>query len=144
MTKLPCARRVQSNQLRAGSPDLRIVASLRLPMRRSAQWHDAELLPADSGGTVMDLHHLPRPPRRFYKTPFHIKNDRPPSHMPVTAGDMTVRNCILLNPSNRHRDARTPAVWMCINNDVATIHRAQAFRRDRLHRRTDLDNPPIL
>jgi len=37
-------------------------------MRECAQWHDAELLPAYSGGTVMDLHHLPRHPRRFYNT----------------------------------------------------------------------------
>ena len=43
-----------------GSPDLRLVASLRLPMCRGTQWHPAELLPAYSGGTVMDLHHLPR------------------------------------------------------------------------------------
>ena len=73
ITNLPCARRVESNQLRDGSPDLRIVASLRLPMRRGAQWHDAELLPAYSGGTVMDLHHLPRHPRRFSKTLFPEK-----------------------------------------------------------------------
>ncbi len=113
-------------------------------MRRSTQWHDAELLPADSGGTVMDLHHLPRPPRRFYETPFPLKMIVPPLHTPVTAGDMTVLNCILPNRSTRHRDARTTVRRMCIDNDVATVHRAQALRRDRLHGRTDLDNPPVL
>ncbi len=43
-----------------GSPDLRLPAPLRLPMRQGAQWPVAELLPAYSGGTVMALHHLPR------------------------------------------------------------------------------------
>ena len=43
-----------------GSPDLRITVSLRLPMPQRAQWHLAESLPAYSGGTVMELHHLPR------------------------------------------------------------------------------------
>ena len=58
-------------------------------MRRSAQWHDAELLPAYSGGTVMDLHHLPRHRHRFSKTPFP-ENERSPIGFNSRAGDMAL------------------------------------------------------
>jgi len=58
-------------------------------MRRSAQWHNAELLPAYSGGTVMDLHHLPRLQRRFSKTPFP-ENERSPIGFNSRAGDMAL------------------------------------------------------
>ena len=56
-----------------GSPDLRIIVPLRLPIRspkepvlltlpeaHRQQWRCAESLPAYSGGTVLDLHQLPR------------------------------------------------------------------------------------
>src|SRR2546422_11386387 len=56
---LPFARRVEWIRPTVGSPDLRIAAFLRLPMRLGAQWQRAELLPAYSGGTVMASHHLP-------------------------------------------------------------------------------------
>src|SRR5262245_27960563 len=45
MTDLPCARRVESNQPRDGSPDLRIVVPLRLPMCRSTQWQLCRVTP---------------------------------------------------------------------------------------------------
>ena len=48
----------------------------------------AELLPAYSGGTVMDLHHLPRHPRRFSKTLFPEKLTVPLLHY-SRAGDKT-------------------------------------------------------
>jgi hypothetical protein len=53
------------------------------------QWHDAELLPAYSGGTVMDLHHLPRHPRFFINTPFLEKLIVPLEHHSL-AGDRTL------------------------------------------------------
>ena len=65
MIHLPLARRVLWNEAAVGFPDLRIPDPLRLPIGNFA--HSgllAESLPAHSGGTVLDLHQLPRHYRR--------------------------------------------------------------------------------
>ncbi len=65
MIQLPLARRGVMEETVVGFPDLRILVLLRLLMNISSQWLIAESLPAYSGGTVLDLHQLPRHNREY-------------------------------------------------------------------------------
>lgn len=100
---------------------------------------NAELFPAYSGGTVMDLHHLPRHLPNLFLDPVPFVKGR--QKRPTLNGKKHVRGKF---PSHGQRDSWRVRMWMLIHEYLTPVDRLKNLRSDHLSGSTIFVDTPLM